>query len=240
VSVISVGPGSPIDVGTIIAGNLIGTDANGNFTSGFGDAEAGVYVNGAQNTLIGTNADGVGDALEANVISGNALSGITIDGSLPTYATTVAGNYIGTNALGAAVPNSGPGVQIINGSPGNVIGGSGAALNNTIEFNTGAGVLVVGSDSINNAIRGNSIYQNGALGIDLGGDGVTPNHTGAGVGPNNFENFPVLLAVTPGSHTKVVGKLIALPNTTYTLDFYASVSADPSGFGQGQRYLGSG
>src|SRR5262249_52732333 len=148
----------------IIAGNLIGTDADGNFGAGFGNAEAGVYINGAQNTLIGTNADGVGDALEANVISGNALSGITIDGSLLTDTTTVAGNYIGTNASGIAVPNTGPGVQIINGSPGNIIGGSVAARGNTIEFNTGPGILVLGSDSIDNAIRSNSIYQNGALG----------------------------------------------------------------------------
>jgi hypothetical protein len=69
---------------------------------------------------------------------------------------------------------------------------------------------------------------------------VTPNHTGAAVGPNNFQNFPVLLDAAPGSHTQVVGKLTGLPNTTYTLDFYASASADPSRYGQGQRCLGSG
>jgi hypothetical protein len=218
--------------GNIIAGNLIGTDANGNFASGFGNADAGVYLNGAGATLIGTNADGVGDDLEVNVISGNAMSGITIDGSLPTDTTTVAGNYIGTN--------TGPGVQIINDSAQNTIGGLLAAAGNTIAFNTGPGVLVLGSGSITNAIRSNSIYQNGALGIDLGGDGVTPNHTGAAVGPNNFQNFPVLLDAAPGSHTQVVGKLTGLPNTTYTLDFFASASADPSGYGQGQRYLGSG
>jgi hypothetical protein len=37
----------------------------------------------------------------------------------------------------------------------------------------------------------------------------------------------------------VRGKLHSAPNTTFTLDFYASATADPSGFGEGQRYLGS-
>jgi hypothetical protein len=229
---------SPINANNTIAGNLIGTNASG--IPGWGNAQAGIYVNGAQGTLIGTNADGVGDALEANVISGNAQSGITIDGSLPTNTTSVAGNYIGTNAAGTAVANMGPGVQIINDSAQNTIGGSAAAAGNAIKFNSGTGVLILGTGSVDNQIRSNSIYLNGALGIDLGGDGVTPNHSGALVGPNNFQNYPVLLSAVPGFHTLVVGRLQSLPNTTYTLDFYASSSADPSGFGQGQRYLGSG
>jgi hypothetical protein len=37
----------------------------------------------------------------------------------------------------------------------------------------------------------------------------------------------------------VVGSLNALANTVYTVDFYSNPSADPSGFGQGQSYLGS-
>jgi hypothetical protein len=37
----------------------------------------------------------------------------------------------------------------------------------------------------------------------------------------------------------VRGELHSAPNTTFTLDFYASATANPSGFGEGQRYLGS-
>ena len=40
-------------------------------------------------------------------------------------------------------------------------------------------------------------------------------------------------------HTLVVGNLHSAPLTKYLLDFYASTTADPSGFGQGQRYLGT-
>jgi hypothetical protein len=42
----------------------------------------------------------------------------------------------------------------------------------------------------------------------------------------------------PKGRTLVIGKLHSTPNTTFTLDFYASATADPSGFGEGQRYLG--
>ena len=35
------------------------------------------------------------------------------------------------------------------------------------------------------------------------------------------------------------GRLRSLPRTQFTLDFYASAAADPSGYGEGQRWLGS-
>ena len=41
------------------------------------------------------------------------------------------------------------------------------------------------------------------------------------------------------AQTYIAGSLNSLPNATYTLDFYANAAADPSGYGQGQRYLGS-
>src|SRR5207244_11872463 len=38
----------------------------------------------------------------------------------------------------------------------------------------------IGNQAQGNAIRGNAIFANGGLGIDLGGDGVTPNDPGDG------------------------------------------------------------
>jgi hypothetical protein len=219
-----------ISIGNVIAGNDIGT--NGSGITGWGNAQSGIYLIGAQGTLVGTNADGVDDTLEANVISGNAQAGVTIDGSFPTTTTTIAGNTISAN--------TGPGVQIINGATNNTIGGSAAGTGNVIALNSGAGVEILGAASIGNQIRGNSIANNGALGIDLGGDGVTLNHIGAAVGPNNLENFPVVDVARHGSTTRVLGHFNGLANRTYILDFFASKSADPSGYGQGQRYLGTG
>src|SRR5262249_46461916 len=120
----------------------------------------------------------------------------------------------------------------------NTIGSPG--LGNTIAYNAGAGVLVLDSASTGDQVRGNSIYANGALGIDLGGDGVTLNDpSDTDTGPNNLQNYPIIDVARHGSNTRVLGHLNSTPNTTLTLDFYASASADPSGYGEGQRYLGS-
>src|SRR5262249_2316231 len=97
-----------------------------------------------------------------------------------------------------------------------------------------------------NLLRGNSVHDNGKLGIDLfaasdPASGVTLNDAGDGdTGANDLQNFPVLRsAVTSSTGTTVQGAFAATPNTTFILDFYASAAADPSGFGEGATFLGS-
>ena len=96
-------------------------------------------------------------------------------------------------------------------------------------------------DSTGNTIRLNSIHDNSGLGIDLGGSGVpTPNDpVNPDTGPNNRQNYPVLTSAVAGSSLMVSGTLHSDPNQTFTLDFYASTAADPSGYGQGAVYVGS-
>jgi hypothetical protein len=90
-----------------------------------------------------------------------------------------------------------------------------------------------------NSLRGNAIYDNTGLGIDLNGDGVTSNDVGDVDGrANQSQNFPTLLAAAAGGNTRVAGTLASAPNTTYVLDFYASAVRDPSGYGEGQQWLG--
>ncbi|HTP09921.1 MAG TPA: CSLREA domain-containing protein, partial [Anaerolineae bacterium] len=74
-----------------------------------------------------------------------------------------------------------------------VINGNGSLLKNlTIRNCPAAGIRVLGG--VGNTLSHNSLYNNGALGIDLGTDGVTANDAGdLDTGPNNLQNFPVLL-----------------------------------------------
>jgi hypothetical protein len=224
--------------GDVVAGNLIGTNASG--AAAIPNIAGGVLVNfGSQNNRIGTDANGVSDTAERNLISGNTGDGIFF-GDSGTNRNAVAGNYIGTDVTGAAaLPNSQYGIEIYNGPQNNVIGGS-TSKANVIAFNALAGVTVESNTSTGNTIRFNSIYANGGLAIDLAGvTGVTPNRAGAmpGVGPNNLQNYPLIDSASAGSSTTVAGRLSSLANTVFTLDFYASAQRDVSFYGPGQRYL---
>ncbi|MFQ5614192.1 MAG: choice-of-anchor Q domain-containing protein, partial [Anaerolineae bacterium] len=106
----------------------------------------------------------------------------------------------------------------------------------------GDGVRVLsGPGNTGNAITANRIFNNTGLAIDLGGDGVTPNDAGdADSGPNNLQNFPVLQRAIPaGSSTNIEGLLNSTPETVFNLEFFANPACDPSGFGQGQTFLGA-
>ena len=157
----------------------------------------------------------------------------------------VLGNYIGIDATASAdLGNMLSGVRIIN-APNNTVGGSQSGEGNVIAFNGSSGISAGKSledTSVSNSIRGNAIYGNGALGIDLGNDGVSVNDDlDADTGPNNLRNFPVISSArATESSTLIAGFLKTNPNGEYTLDFYASSEADNSNHGEGERYLGSG
>ena len=216
-----------------VIGNYIGTDING--TLALGNVEAGVTFNNnpSQNTVGGTTP------AERNVISGNQAGGIRMQND--STGNSIIGNYIGVAADGMTAIGSGNrGVYIFGGSSGNVIGGTAPGAGNIIAYSLNAGVAIDEGNTVNNSIRGNSIYSNGGLGIDLGDDGVTTNDaTDADTGPNGLQNFPILTFVGGGASTSPKGLLNAAANATYLVDFYASDTADPSGHGEGKRYLGS-
>ena len=86
-----------------ISGNLIGTNASG--TASVGIQVEGVRVYVAYDNLIGTDGDGVSDALEGNLISGNSDWGIMLQ-QTGALNNVVAGNKIGTDITGmASIPN---------------------------------------------------------------------------------------------------------------------------------------
>ena len=208
-----------------IQGNYIGTDVTG--TQELANSGDGILIENCANSLVGGAAPGTG-----NTISGNDGSGVRIVGGL-AVENVVQGNYIGTDATGAlALGNGDHGVAIDGGSRNIVDAG------NLIALNLGDGVAV--SSGADNSIFGNAIFANGGLGIDLTDDGVTTNDAGdTDAGANDLQNFPVISLTQMGASTRVAGSLDSLSDTTFTLDFYANSEVDPSGFGEGERWLGS-
>jgi uncharacterized delta-60 repeat protein len=231
------------DAGTdsnVVAGNFVGLNAAG--TSAVPNRQfAGIWLQaGARNNRIGTNADGIRDSIERNVISGNAADGLVLVSS-GTTGNIVAGNFIGTDSTGALeLGNLLNGVKIYAGASNNTVGGTAAGAGNIIAHNGGAGVLILDSGSTGNQIRGNSIHSNGGLGIDLGGNGVTLNDAGDGdTGPNALINFPVVTSATNGAATLVSGTFESAGTGPFTLEFFASTTPDGSSHGEGSRFIGA-
>jgi hypothetical protein len=220
----------------VIQGNLIGTDATG--TQPLGNGLDGVRINGASNVIGGT------DVMARNVISANGLNGITLGtDNAAVHDNLIQGNFIGTDISGTQLlGNAGDGVLVLV-STNNTIGGvstPGEVPGNVIAGNAGRGVGVsFGVTGL--AIKGNAIFSNGGLGIDLNLDGVTPNdNCDTDTGPNNLQNYPVITSASFGSgFVMLSGTLDSVPNTMFRLEFFSSAACDPSGFGEGQTFLGS-
>lgn len=227
---------------TVIAGNFIGTDVAG--TVALSPPGIGILVYGGSTAIrMGTDGNGAGDAQERNVIAASGLADVVI---FQASDCVVAGNHVGVDSTGSgAVGASQHGVYVHLAS--NIrIGTDGNALADAIEGNviahaSGNGVTMLAEGApAGVSIRGNSIHSNDGLGIDLGNDGVTLNDVDdVDAGPNGFQNFPVLTSFSPGATTSVAGTLNSTPESTFTIDFYASPTADPSGYGEGKRWLGS-
>lgn len=222
--------------GVYISGNynFIGNNFIGSHADGLGDGgnNDGIYVSGIGNQIGGPSL------LARNLIGGNDGFGIRINNGL---GNVLQGNGIGIARDGTTpLPNDSDGIQILGGAITNTVGGPTPLEANLIANNGGAGIYVkdnVGGMPARNRIQGNLIFNNVDLGIDLGADGVDVNDDGDGdTGENGHQNYPILLSA---SGSLVEGTLNSQPNTEYTLDFYRSETCDPSGYGEGQLYLGN-
>ena len=237
---------------TLIEGNYIGVDETG--TARVPQiGPTGIEVNDSDNTTI-----------RGNLISGLWVPGVNhYQGQLFGQAINVnsinrdnngvviEGNMIGTDATGQNR------IQTLNGvvvwqftgrstARDVMIGGAEPGRANLVAFCDRVGVGV-GPLIPNTEISGNSIHSNGSVGIDLanwsvGFDGATPNDPGDGDtnGGNGLQNYPVLAtAETSGSSIRITGDLNSHANTTYRVEFFANSVCDPSGYGEGETFLGS-
>ena len=233
------------DAQSVVAqGNFIGTDHTGTVAVG---NTVGIQIGagGSSSTGSGANTFGGSGAGEGNVVSGNS-TGISIQ-HVRSTGNTFIGNLIGVG-VDEVTPlgNTGDGIHIHTSVTGNQYGGTASGERNIIAHNGGAGIRLRSGARGGNTIRGNSIHSNTGLGIDLDkgtqdANNVTANDAGdADTGPNDLQNYPVLTAASRGvSDTTIEGTLNSTPDTTLTIDFYSNSTADPSGFGEGETYLGS-
>jgi hypothetical protein len=216
--------------GNLVAGNAIGTDSSG--TAALPNFDVGVeIISGATGNTVG------GTTLAAsNVISANGVAGVHIAGSPgggPTSGNVVLGNLIGTDFGGTAQLGNGDGVLIELGATRNTIGGTARGSSNLIAFNT-RGVVVLDASTTGISILGNSIFGNAGPGIDLGGDGVTPNGANPRAAPNRGQNTPVITLLRL---TSVSGSLRSVARTRFRLEFFATpANGSPP---QGQIFLGA-
>ena len=213
--------------GNVISGCYIGTNAAG--TVAIPNSLSGIELKaGAHGNTIG----GV-TAADRNVISGNSGAGIEISDS-GSNSNVVIGNFIGVNAAGtSSLSNALQGIAIQNSAQSNTIGGSTLGGSNRIWMNGQEGVGLFDATTTHNKLSQNSIFNNGARGIMLYNNA------------NGQQAFPVLNSAKLGNSDNnvggidIAGTLTSTPNTTFLIEFFANTVADPSGYGQGQTFIGS-
>ncbi len=233
---------------TVIEGNYIGVESDGFTVPAVQTCESGIEVWDSPNT----------------VIRGNVIAGIYSVGSIhwsgvefgtgiscrdDVAGLIVQGNRIGADATGSFGVRTHMGIQFaetsgsFTSSGTMLIGGTSPGEGNLLAF-LDEQAISVDPEYSSVEISGNSMRDNGRLGIDLlvgHAFGVTPNDLGdTDGGPNNAQNYPVLRSATqtPGG-TLVTGTLDSRPLTDYRIEFFANSMCDPLGHGEGETYLGS-
>jgi len=223
-----------------IVGNYVGTNARG--TVAVPNTGGGIFVGG-----FGSPGLQAAD----NVISGNLVSGSGVDGVAfcDALRTTIVDNRIGTTRTGLGpLANAGHGIALYCAGDGDF-----TIEDNTIAFNAGDGYFDTPDYRFSatlhdhNALRRNSIHSNGGIAVNLSPppfatiDSVTPNdHCDGDVGGNELQNYPELTDVSlTGPGTTIDGTLDSVAGQTFEIELYSSDAADASGYGEGERYLGS-
>ncbi|MEN1728921.1 MAG: hypothetical protein AAGJ52_10835, partial [Pseudomonadota bacterium] len=148
---------------SVVVGNYVGTNSSG---ADLGNSLAGFFIIGADNTIGGTVAGA------ENIVGFNDQVGVVVSSDGAT-GNVIEGNLIGIDAVGSALGNVGPALQVQDAS-NNVIGGTAPGASNRVGFNV-SGLILLGDtgQSLGNVIQGNEI------GTDAGGTNF--GNQGAGI-----------------------------------------------------------
>ena len=211
--------------GAWIYGNFLGTDPTGTQAE---PNNEGVEIDaGATQNLVGTNGDGVNDAAERNIISGNLSAGVLITGQ-GTNANVVAGDKIGTDVTGTLpLGNQVGGMLIQNGASDNTIGGTSPSARDVISGNVENGVNISVSGTTGNVVEGDYI------GVTANGAQVLAN-TYNGVAIFGGASGNIIGGTAPGSGDVLSGNTdfgvyISDVGTSGNVVEGDDVGADPSG-----------
>ena len=216
-------------------GNKIGVNVSA--SQAIGAFNYGVRLsNYANNNHIGAMGGG-------NVIASAAAGVASV--LIETYAhdNNFIANSVGSDLSGTLNFNSqGPAIQITNDAYSNRIGGFEESEGNIIAYNQGKGVQITNTAGIGNEIYQNSIHSNLYLGIDIGDGGPNTNDLiDNDTGPNNLQNYPIISSALFENDTVTLhGTFNSVASSTFRLEYYLNDECDPSGYGEGERYLGSG
>jgi len=225
-----------------IRNNFIGTDPSGN---DHGNEASGIqFQSGTSGHLIG------GRKQFGNVIGFNEM-GISFFSVVdPLEGIRIQGNYIGIDRADRAIPNE-IGISVDLDAENNVIGYPADAeipldpnKANTIAYNTEDGIAFATTyDAVQNTVRGNILFENGELGLDLEDDGLSPNDASdVDIGPNKLLNFPDVSRAfyRAGSDELAVEYSISshelFVSYPLTVDVYL---ADDATSGEGKTYIGT-
>ncbi|MBV9957437.1 MAG: tandem-95 repeat protein, partial [Acidobacteria bacterium] len=196
-------------IGTNVAGTAVSADYSfsvaGNLNGGVLISAGGFKPDGTAGTA-NDNVIGGTSPSARNVISGNGSFGINLSNGIATATATrnlIQGNYIGTNAAGAAALGNGSGVFL--NTNGNTVGGTFAGARNVISGNnynslTSSGIAAC-CGANDNLIQGNYI------GTDATGTFAVPNAV-HGIILNNNANNNTVGGTTPEARNIISGNVV--------------------------------
>lgn len=205
--------------GTLVRGNLIGTDASG--TRSLGNGSTGIFILHGDDCTIGGSEGG-----GRNVISGNLLGSRVEGGKSPTR---IIGNWIGTDItgtqpLGNRLSGIVMAVDSFNSSSGPLVrvGGLAPGEANVIAHNLGNGIFHTAANGLGEFSR-NSIFDNRGSGI---------HHNDGSIRRVEL----TLVTPVPGG-VYITGAVSPGKGRDARIEFFVSPACDPSGFGEGKTFL---
>lgn len=246
-------------LGTLVENNYIGTTPDG-MSVGNLASTVGIGIENENRDLTIRNnlivASAVGVYPNQGVPYGQPIY-IEAYGGYGGYTSNVeiVGNTLGLDANGDPILGGVKGIYVSRYAQEYAydvrIGGPNPGDGNIIAGHLSTGVFMEISPGVEPppgvAIRvsGNSIHSHGEIGIDLTPNtwtfGPTPNDQfDADTGANGLQNYPEITNVARvGNGLRIIGTLHSSLIDDFTIELFASSACSPSGFGEGELYLGS-